>query len=104
AGFHSLNHGMFELARSYREHGMAAYSELQRAEFASESCGYTATRHQKEIGTGYFDLLNMAASGASAPTVAMAESTEALQFRRTPRLAAAGCSEPCDWMETYDVR
>jgi isocitrate lyase len=80
---------MFELARSYREHGMAAYSELQRAEFASEPRGYTATRHQREIGTGYFDLLNMAASGASAPTVAMAESTEALQFRRTPRLAAA---------------
>jgi len=89
AGFHSLNHGMFELARSYREHGMAAYSELQRAEFASEPRGYTATRHQREIGTGYFDLLNMAASGASAATVAMAESTEALQFRRTPRLAAA---------------
>ena len=89
AGFHSLNHGMFELARSYREHGMAAYSELQRAEFASEPRGYTATRHQREIGTGYFDLLNMAASGASTPTVAMAESTEALQFRRTPRLVAA---------------
>jgi isocitrate lyase len=89
AGFHSLNHGMFELARSYREHGMAAYSELQRAEFASEALGYTATRHQREVGTGYFDLVNMAVSGASAPTVAMAESTEALQFRRTPQLAAA---------------
>ena len=89
AGFHSLNHGMFELARSYREHGMAAYSELQHAEFASEAHGYTATRHQREVGTGYFDLVNMAVSGAGVPTTAMAGSTEALQFRPTSGLAAA---------------
>ncbi len=55
AGFHSLNHGMFELASGYRDRGMAAYSELQQAEFASEAAGYTATRHQREVGTGYFD-------------------------------------------------
>src|ERR1700730_13763090 len=89
AGFHSLNHGMFELARGYRERGMTAYSELQRAEFASEAHGYSATRHQREVGTGYFDLLNVAVSGAGAPTAAMAGSTEALQFQRSPRLAAA---------------
>ena len=57
AGFHSLNHGMFELASGYRDRGMAAYSELQRAEFAAEAQGYTATRHQREVGTGYFDLV-----------------------------------------------
>lgn len=55
AGFHALNHSMFELARGYKERGMAAYSELQQAEFASEQYGYTATRHQREVGTGYFD-------------------------------------------------
>src|SRR3546814_2483116 len=55
AGFHSLNHGMFELARGYKDRGMAAYSELQQAEFASEAHGYTATRHQPEVGTGYLD-------------------------------------------------
>lgn len=89
AGFHSLNHGMFELARGYRESGMTAYSELQRAEFASEAHGYSAIRHQREVGTGYFDLLNVAVSGVGAPTAAMAGSTEALQFQRSPRLAAA---------------
>ena len=57
AGFHSLNHAMFELASGYRDRGMAAYSELQQAEFASEAAGYTATRHQREVGTGYFDAI-----------------------------------------------
>jgi isocitrate/methylisocitrate lyase len=89
AGFHSLNHGMYELARGYRERGMAAYSELQRAELASEAHGYTATRHQREVGTGYFDQVNTAVAGAGASTTAMEESTEALQFQRSPRLAAA---------------
>jgi isocitrate/methylisocitrate lyase len=89
AGFHSLNHGMYELARGYRERGMAAYAELQRAEFASEAHGYTATQHQREVGTGYFDLVNTAVAGAGASTTAMEESTEALQFQRSPRLAAA---------------
>jgi isocitrate lyase len=80
AGFHSLNHSMFELARGYRTRGMMAYSEFQHAEFASEAHGYTATRHQREVGTGYFDLVSLAVSGASACTTAMNESTEASQF------------------------
>jgi isocitrate/methylisocitrate lyase len=89
AGFHSLNHSMFELARNYRDRGMVAYSELQRAEFASEVHGYTATRHQREVGTGYFDLVNTAIGGAGASTTAMKESTEAVQFQHSPQLAAA---------------
>jgi isocitrate lyase len=80
AGFHSLNHAMFELASDYRDRGMAAYSELQQAEFASEAAGYTATRHQREVGTGYFDAVAKAVSGGSASTVALTESTEAAQF------------------------
>ncbi|MFL6845260.1 MAG: isocitrate lyase [Allosphingosinicella sp.] len=80
AGFHSLNHSMFELASGYRDRGMAAYSELQQAEFASESRGYTATRHQREVGTGYFDLVAQTVSGGRASTTALAESTEAEQF------------------------
>jgi isocitrate lyase len=80
AGFHSLNHGMFELASGYRDRGMAAYSELQQAEFASEAGGYTATRHQREVGTGYFDAIATAVSGGEASTVALQESTETAQF------------------------
>jgi isocitrate lyase len=80
AGFHSLNHGMYELARGYRERGMAAYSELQQAEFASEANGYTATRHQREVGTGYFDAVAEAISGGQSSTTALKESTEAAQF------------------------
>jgi isocitrate lyase len=80
AGFHSLNHAMFELASEYRDRGMAAYSELQQAEFASEVAGYTATRHQREVGTGYFDAIATAVSGGQASTVALKESTEAAQF------------------------
>jgi isocitrate lyase len=80
AGFHSLNHSMFELARGYKDRGMAAYSELQQAEFASEAAGYTATRHQREVGTGYFDLVAQTLSGGTASTTALAESTEAAQF------------------------
>ena len=80
AGFHSLNHGMFELARGYREHGMEAYSALQEAEFASEAAGYTATRHQHEVGAAYFDAVNIAVSGGAASTTAMAGSTETDQF------------------------
>ena len=82
AGFHSLNHGMFELARGYRERGMAAYSELQQAEFASEAAGYTATRHQREVGTGYFDRVAQTLTGGASSTVALGESTEAAQFTR----------------------
>jgi isocitrate lyase len=80
AGFHALNHGMFELASGYRDRGMSAYSELQQAEFASEQDGYTATRHQREVGTGYFDAVAQAVSGGQASTVALSESTEADQF------------------------
>ena len=80
AGFHALNHGMFELARAYRERGMAAYSALQQAEFASEEHGYTATRHQREVGTGYFDEVLQTISKGTASTGALAESTEAEQF------------------------
>jgi isocitrate lyase len=80
AGFHSLNHGMFELASGYRDEGMAAYSRLQQAEFASEAAGYTATRHQREVGTGYFDAIATAISAGQASTTALNESTEAAQF------------------------
>ncbi len=88
AGFHSLNHGMFELARGYQARGLTAYTELQRAEFASEARGYTATRHQREVGTGYFDLLYIAVSGAGACTTAMEGSTESTQFECSRHLAA----------------
>lgn len=81
AGFHQLNFGMFELARGYRDRGMAAYSELQQAEFASEQHGYEATRHQREVGTGYFDLVANTLSGGQASTTAMGESTETAQFK-----------------------
>ena len=81
AGFHALNHGMFELAMGYRERGMAAYSELQQAEFASEKDGYSATRHQREVGTGYFDLVSLAVGGGESSTTALDESTETAQFK-----------------------
>ena len=80
AGFHSLNFGMFELARQYRDRGMAAYSELQQAEFAAEKNGYTATRHQREVGTGYFDQVAEVLSAGKASTLALHESTEAERF------------------------
>ncbi|WRP06936.1 isocitrate lyase [Rossellomorea aquimaris] len=80
AGFHALNHSMFELARGYKERGMAAYSQLQEAEFASEKHGYSATRHQREVGTGYFDEVSMVISGGTSSTTALKGSTEAAQF------------------------
>ncbi|RMF76033.1 MAG: isocitrate lyase [Acidobacteria bacterium] len=80
AGFHALNHAMFELARDYHQRDMAAYSELQEREFASEEHGYTATRHQREVGTGYFDKVAQAISGGTASTLAWEGSTEAEQF------------------------
>jgi isocitrate lyase len=82
AGFHQLNYGMFELARGYKDRGMAAYSELQQAEFAAEANGYTATRHQREVGTGYFDLIATTLAGGASSTTALAESTEADQFKQ----------------------
>lgn len=80
AGFHALNHSMFELARGYKEYGMSAYSELQQAEFASEEYGYTATRHQREVGTGYFDQVSMTITGGTSSTTALKGSTEEEQF------------------------
>ncbi len=80
AGFHALNHGMFELARGYKERGMAAYSELQQAEFASEASGYSATKHQREVGTGYFDAVALAVSQGRSSTTALDGSTEKAQF------------------------
>jgi isocitrate lyase len=80
AGFHSLNHGMYELSREYASRGMTAYSELQQAEFAAEANGYTATRHQREVGTGYFDEISKIVSGGQASTLAMGASTESAQF------------------------
>jgi len=84
AGFHSLNLAMFDLARGYKARGMAAYSELQQAEFAAEPAGYTATRHQREVGVGYFDAVATAASGGMSSTTAFSGSTEAAQFHEAP--------------------
>lgn len=82
AGFHSLNYGMFELARGYKERGMAAYSELQQAEFAAEKHGYSATRHQREVGTGYFDEVAQMITGGTSSTTALKGSTEEAQFTK----------------------
>lgn len=80
AGFHALNYSMFELARDYNQRGMAAYSELQQKEFASEQYGYTATRHQREVGAGYFDEVSLVVSGGLSSTTALKGSTEEEQF------------------------
>jgi isocitrate lyase len=81
AGFHALNYSMFDLARGYASEDMSAYVRLQEREFAAESAGYTATRHQREAGTGYFDLVTQAIS-PNAETMALAGSTESAQFSR----------------------
>ena len=80
AGFHALNHSMFELARTYRDEGMTAYSRLQKAEFASEAFGYSATKHQREVGTGYFDDVAAVIASGRTSTTALAGSTEEEQF------------------------
>jgi isocitrate lyase len=80
AGFHALNLGMYELARDYKARGMSAYTELQSREIAEEKSGYTATKHQREVGTGYFDEVAQVISGGLASTLALGESTEARQF------------------------
>jgi isocitrate lyase len=81
AGFHTLNHAMFDLARGYRERGMAAYADLQQREFASEEHGYTATKHQREVGAGYFDeVAQVIAGGEEVATAALTGSTEEAQF------------------------
>jgi isocitrate lyase len=80
AGFHALNFGMFDLARRYQAEGMKAYSEFQQIEFAAEKDGYTATRHQREVGTGYFDQVAEVISGGKSTTLALEDSTEKHQF------------------------
>jgi isocitrate lyase len=80
AGFHALNYSMFKLAHDYKKYGMTAYSKLQQAEFGLEEYGYTATRHQREVGTGYFDEVAQVIAGGTSSTIALAGSTEAEQF------------------------
>ncbi len=82
AGFHALNLSMFELARGYSRRGMGAYSEMQEREFAAQGQGFTAVRHQREVGTGYFDAVAMAISAGKSSTTAMGGSTETEQFHR----------------------
>ena len=81
AGFHALNYSMFELARQFRDEGMTAYSRMQQNEFAAEEHGYTATKHQHEVGTGYFDEVAKVISAGQSSTIALEESTEAAQFK-----------------------
>jgi isocitrate lyase len=81
AGFHALNHSMFELARGYRENGMTAYAELQEREFASEEDGFTAVQHQQEVGAGYFEEVAIAITGGESETTALSGSTEESQFQ-----------------------
>jgi isocitrate lyase len=87
SGFHSVNHAMFRLARSFKERGMAAYAELQSAEFAAEEEGYEATRHQEFVGAGYFDEVTKAATGNFTSTLALEGSTEEEQFNQAPEVA-----------------
>jgi isocitrate lyase len=89
AGFHALNLSMFELAKDYARRGMGAYSEMQEREFAAQADGFTAVRHQQEVGTGYFDAVALAVSGGKSSTTAMSGSTEAAQFHGKTRLSVA---------------
>ena len=89
AGFHALNHSMFELARDFNERGMSAYADFQQREFASEAEGYTATRHQREVGTGYFDEIARVVSEGTSSTTALTGSTEEEQFYETSSPAVA---------------
>jgi isocitrate lyase len=84
AGWHSLNYHTFQLAHDYRQRGMSAYVELQQAEFTAEQHGYTATKHQREAGTSYFDKVLLTVTGGQASTAALAGSTEAAQFQTVP--------------------
>ena len=81
AGFHALNASMFELAKGYADEGMTAYVRLQELEFDMEADGYTATRHQAEVGTGYFDQVSTVITGGEASTLALKGSTEEAQFQ-----------------------
>ncbi|HET7404662.1 MAG TPA: hypothetical protein VFJ63_00940, partial [Candidatus Bathyarchaeia archaeon] len=82
AGFHSLNHSMFELAKSYAREGMTSYVRLQKREFQSEQDGYRAVKHQSFVGTGYFDQVAQVIAGGEIATAAMKDSTETAQFKR----------------------
>ncbi len=88
AGFHALNHSFFTLAHDYRSRGMTAYAEFQAQEFASEASGYTATRHQREVGTGYFDEVASVIGEGNVSTTALGESTEAAQFYEAAKTRA----------------
>ncbi len=90
AGFHSLNHGMFGLAADYRARGMTAYAALQDAEFSAQAQGYTAVKHQREVGTGYFDMVSQVVSGGLSTTTALRGSTEIEQFTGSAPTATAG--------------
>jgi len=87
AGFHALNYGMFDLARRYAQEGMAAYAPLQEAEFTAEKFGYTATKHQREVGTGYFDAVTQVIQGGKSSVTALTGSTEEQQFQEHATLA-----------------
>jgi isocitrate lyase len=87
AGFHALNLGMFELARQYSQHGMAAYSQLQEREFQEVEAGYTAVRHQRFVGTGYFDEIAQTIANGESSTTALTGSTEAEQFTHEAKLS-----------------
>jgi isocitrate lyase len=89
AGFHALNYSMFTLAKGYGERQMSAYVELQEAEFAAETLGYSATKHQREVGTGYFDVVTQAITGGVSSITALKGSTEEAQFEEQPARAAA---------------
>jgi isocitrate lyase len=89
AGFHALNLSMFDLAKGYARRGMGAYSQMQEREFAAQAEGFTAVRHQREVGTGYFDAVAMAVSGGKSSTTAMSGSTETAQFKGAKPLAVA---------------
>ena len=80
AGFHAQNYAIFDLARKYKNKGMVAYSKLQQQEFDSEKEGYTATKHQREVGTSYFDAVSNVISSGKSSTTAMKDSTETDQF------------------------
>ena len=95
AGFHALNYSMFDLADGYRDNGMAAYSKLQQAEFDAEDRGYTATKHQREVGAGYFDEVSQVVAGGMASTTALTGSTEEAQFntKESPVTGLPGSTE-----------
>ena len=88
AGFHSLNYGMYELARGYAEDGMTAFVRLQEAEFMAEQRGYTAVRHQREVGAGYFDAVTQLIQGGRSSVTALTGSTEEAQFQGRHKAAA----------------